>query len=211
MPSEMFMRLYSYGTELYKDSKGDNPVPFEKMAEIDLLITTCRESASTDEEKSIVVRAQEFWDVCFRKWYDQVPEEFEKKPSETKKEIKALPPGPFEKVAMFAVLIRNIRKLKSGTGLADTTLEDFRQLLNLINQCSAISRSKQEKKVVKDAIATHKTQFRRWQDLQKEKDSRPQKKTVSEAEFDAQLSAIDKLILAAHHRIVVKKMGKDEK
>ena len=211
MPSEAFMRLYSYGTDLYRSSRGGNPVSFAEMAEIHSLIAICQKSASTDQEKSIVIRAQEFWNACLRKWPDSNLKEFEANPETPVQEAKISQPGPREKASLFTALIRLTRSIGSGRGLSDMTPNDFGQMMKLIDQCSSIATTKQEKIIVEGAKETHKNQFARWQELRQENRSETQENPAPESDFDSRLSRDDRFLLAAHHQIILKKLHEEEK
>ncbi|MBI2065151.1 MAG: hypothetical protein HYT62_03815 [Candidatus Yanofskybacteria bacterium] len=211
MPSEAFMRLYSYGTELYRAGKGTKPISFAEMAEIHSLIATCQKSANTDQEKSIVIRAQEFWNACLRKWPDSNLKEFETNPGMPEQEAKISQPGPREKASLFTALIRLTRSMGSGRGLSDMTPEDFGQMMKLIDQCSSIATTRQEKTIIEGAKETHTNQFARWQELRQENRSEMQENPAPESDFDSKLTRDDRFLLAAHHQIILKKMQEEEK
>ena len=211
MPSETFARLYDYGTELYHSIKGVDKIPPEKMFEIDSLITTCRQSMRTDEEKSIVSRSQDFWDACFRKWYSNNPEELEQNLEKPEKETQVQPPGRFDKVRMFTGLVNVVRALKSDKGLINTTPRDFELLTKLIEQCTSMANTRTERKMIKNAQDTYRTQLEKWQKLQQEKKSEPKEHTPLKYNYDSDITAHDLKILTKHHQVITEwKRGNKE-
>jgi len=172
MPSEAFMRLNSYGQELYRASKGIEPVTVEKMMEIDSLITICRESAKTGEEKSIVIQVQEFWDTCLRKWYSQ-PDESVKESAESAEQsedatkVKSPKPGPIEKAKIFIALITAVRTLKSRNGLIKMTQAEFTQTAELLERCSSIADTNDEKKLIENSFDIYRIKYGEWKEQHK--------------------------------------------